>query len=449
MSRDQILNLQFARLKKELEYLYHSNQFYNQKFKDAHITPEDIVTMNDLKRFPLSTKADFMKDQQSNPPFGSRCGVPEEKIAQLTLTGGTSGMGQEVHALTLHDLRNTAALAALTLYWAGLRQGDIGVYNVGLGNHLGGWTYYLGVDAVTGRTPYFLADVSFSERLKLMQRFGVHGMWATPSALNGLTLLTQQEGIDPRKAFPNLKFILMAGEAYPLTWGIRMQDYWGTKLVEQYGSTQLLGIGACCCEKGAIANGRPSGMHMYEWHFIFEIIDSDSGEDVKAGESGELILTCLGREGSPIIRFSTGDRVTYLPYTYCDCGRKLDMIECASIGRTDDMLKIKATNVWPVQFDSVIFSYPEIDEYQARVFINEKGRDDVEILLAFTEQHDRQLASNEKEELLQQIVRHIKSNTELTVKIGIVPRDSLPHYSSPEAKARRWKDDRQKDLARG
>jgi phenylacetate-CoA ligase len=448
MSRDEVLKLQWTKLKRELEYLYHNNVFYKRKFKEANLTPDDIKTMKDFKKFPLSTKDDFMKDQQENPPFGNRCGVPEEKIAQLTITANTSGMGQEVHALTSWDLKNTAALAALPFYWGGLRQGDTGVVNVGLGNHLGGWCYFEGVRAVAGRTPYFVNDVGFEERLELMQRFGVHGIWATPSALNSLTILCRQKGIDPKKAFPNLKFILTAAEPYPLPWVIRIQDIWGVKLLEQYGSTQAMGICMSCCENGAVVNGQPGGMHLFEWNFVCEIVDPASGENVGPGESGELILTGLDREGPPIIRFSTRDMVTYLPHTQCDCGRALDMVQCGSIGRLDDMMKVKVTNVWPNQFDSVIFSYPEIDEYQGRLFINKKGRDDVEISVAFTEEYDRRLSPDEKEEMLKKIVRHIKSNTELTVRIKQVQSDELPHFITPESKARRWTDERQADLSK-
>jgi phenylacetate-CoA ligase len=449
MSRDEILHLQWARLKKELEYLYHNNKFYRRKFKEAKLTPDDIKTMQDFKKFPVSTKAEFIKDQQENPPYGTRCTVPVEKVAQQTMTAGTSGMGQEIHAITLRDLQNTAALAALTFYWCGLRQRDIGVFNVGLGNHFGGWTYYMGVQNVTGRTPYFLHDVGFAERLQIMQRFGVDGMWATPSALNGLSILASQKGIDPKQAYPNLKFILMAAESYPISWAIRMKEFWGTKIFEQYGSTQLMGIGASCCENGVIVNGRAGGMHLYEWNFVYEIIDQKTGEDVKPGESGEIVLTSLGREGSPTVRFSTRDQARYLPYAECDCGRKLNMIECASIGRLDDMMKIKVTNVWPSQFDTVIFSYPEVEEYQGRVFLTEKGRDDVEISLAFNEQYENRLSPDEKEVLIKKMVDHIKRNTELTVKIKEVSRASLPQYSSPEKKARRWKDERKENMAKG
>ena len=188
-------------------------------------------------------------------------------------------------------------------------------------------------------------------------------------------------------------------------------------------------------------------MHLYEWHYFIEVINPDTGEHVGPGEPGELILTSLDWEASPIVRFSTRDRVTWFPYTACDCGLPFDYMEAGTIGRLDDMLKVKGQNVWPAQFDSVIFANDGVDEYQARVFIGDQGRDEIEIRIAFGPSLAH-YSPQQKAAVLKQISDQIKEHTYLTATLVETAPDDLPHYVGSEGKPRRWKDEREQGLLR-
>ncbi|MFH1349809.1 MAG: AMP-binding protein [Pseudomonadota bacterium] len=445
MSRDEILGLQFKKLKYQLNYVYHHNPFYRRKFDEAQLNPDGINSLKNFKRFPFTVKADLLKDQEENPPFGSRLGVPEEKIALIANTAGTSGLGIELHAFTLRDLHSGVSACGFGFYWSGLRRGDVAVFSVAVSNHILGRLLLEGVQ-VLGRPSYLVGHLSFIDRLTHMKEFGVHGMWLTPSALNGLTTLCQQNDIDPREAFPDLKFILLAGEPHPLTWAVKMENIWGAKVFENYGSTQTGAWSSSTCERGVAVNEQRGMQHFYEWSCLHEVIDPETGEGVAPGESGELIVTPLEKEASPLIRFRTGDRVTYLPYTYCGCGRQLDGIEVGTITRLDDMLKVKGTNLWPSQVDSVIFFHEEVDEYQGQVIIGAKGRDEIEITIALKEKYN-DLPETARAELVAKISAELKQKTELTMKVKEVERSLLPIWGTPERKARRWTDKRLKQMA--
>ena len=447
LSREDILNIQNKRLISQIEYIYNTNSFYRNKFKEAHIKPEDIKSVKDLKRLPISTKKDFVKDQEEHPPYGHRLGIPVEKIAHITTTAGTSGQGVELHCLTARDLQTAINASAMAFYWCGLRRGEVAVFNVGLGNHIGGWIFLEGIRAL-GQASYLIGHLSFIDRLTHMQKYGVHGMWASVSMLNGLSVLCQEQGIDPKKAFPNLKFILVAAEPHALPWALKMEEFWGAKIFEDYGSSQSAAISASTCEQGVAVDNRRGIQHFYEWGWVQEVIDPNTGEDVLPGETGELVVTCLEKEASPVIRFGTKDRVRYLPYTYCKCGRALDGIEAGTISRLDDMIKVKGTNFWPVQVDNVLFTHEEVEEYQGRVFIGIKGRDEIEILLAFKDKY-RELPEQAKSQIMNAISEDLKKSTELTMKVIEIERDKLPVWHTPERKARRWTDERLKQMASG
>src|SRR5690606_9431356 len=146
--------------------------------------------------------------------------------------------------------------------------------------------------------------------------------------LNGMATLCRELGIVPEKAFPDLSFIMVSGESWPVEWVLRMQELWQAKITEVYGSTQLnAAYGAACCAAGAVVDGERGSNHLFEWTTLYEVIDPQTGEHVAPGEPGELVITHLDKQASPIMRFRSGDRVTYYPYTRCRCGRQLDVLE--------------------------------------------------------------------------------------------------------------------------
>ena len=198
-----------------------------------------------------------------------------------------------------------------------------------------------------------------------------------PSALNGLTQLIEQQGTTPRDMFPQLRSMVMSGEAWPVDFIERMEEAWGAPIFEGYGASQTYGCFIMSnCELGAVHDGQRGALHWYEWAAVLEVLDPDTLEPVGPGETGELVVTHFEKEASPLIRFRTRDKVTYHPWTDCSCGRQLDFLQAGTIGRWDDMVKVKGENVFPPEVDEIVFARPEIGEYQARVFIGGKGRDE-------------------------------------------------------------------------
>jgi len=447
MSREEVRALQLKKLQMQIERIYHTNPFYQERFRQAGVSPDQIRSLQDIKRLPFVAKEDLIQEQNRHPPYGRHLGVPENKIWEITLSSGTSGKGQEIHGFTMRDAHMRGALAAIVWYWAGVDRPDAVIFNIGATNSASRECLFRGIRAA-GRMPYLVGHLGFEERLELMLKLGFEAMHAMPSALNGLSVLCERKGIDPKKAWPNLKCIMMAGEAWPVEFVQRMEEFWGTRLFEEYGSTQTLStFGLSNCERGAVIDGQRGFMHLFEWSFLYEVVDPETGEDVKPGEPGELIITHLDKEASPLVRYRTRDRVTYYPYGACPCGRALDLVQSGTVGRLDDMLKVKGQNIWPQEVDAIVFSHPNVEEYQARVYIGEKGRDEVEMRLSF--KPGLNMSPSERAAFIQRLVRELKEATEVTFNVREVSSEELPKFTTPDRKPRRWTDDRQADLARG
>jgi phenylacetate-CoA ligase len=444
-SREEIEALQLKKLIHQLDYVFDSNEYYRKRMRDAKIYPERIKSVAEfVKRMPLTTKQDLLKDQEDNPPFGKRLGVPRAKVTCIHLTSGTSGIGQEVYGRTYADINHTGTSHFLVWYIAGLRKGDLVVNCVPSGGlTTGGWGPPEGIRMI-GATPIHLSGVTGTEaRIRLMQRFKtIHFIYASVAYLNRLTQVIKNMNLDPKNEFPTLKSIYISAEAFPLEWGKLMEDFWGAKLYEGYGSTQALGWCSSTCENGAITGGERGVMHCLEWRNLVEVINPETGVATADGEEGEIVITNLDVEASPLIRFSTRDKARCLPIGSCECRRHWKPIEAGTVTRYDDMLKIKGNNVWPSAVDEVILSYKEISEYKGTVFIDDNGSEIAQIELAYKPEY-KALPILSKEALTLKLQNQIKEKTNVLMNIIEVERDTLPDF---EYKARRWKDLRQETL---
>ncbi len=443
MSRQEFLAFQFARLKRQLERVYANNAFYRARFQAAKVTPDDIRSMEDFRnRVPVVTKADCLRDQESHPPFGLRLGVPREEVTLVTMTGGTSGQGQEVYGRTNTDIAVQAHQHYVAWFMAGLRRGDVAFNCVPTGGlTTGGWGPPEGL-RIGGATAFNVGGViSTDAKIDLMCRFGeVHFIYASTNYLHTLTEALRRRGISPRQRFPMLKTLYIAAEGYSPKWAAAIEEFWGCRLHEGYGSTQGAGWSYTSCPSTPRSEERETLLHGLEWFNLTEVIDPDKGQPAAPGEEGEIILTNLDMIGSPVIRFSTRDKARYFPHDACGCGRPWHCIQAGSIGRYDDMMKIRGNNVWPVTVDAAVFGNAEVAEYTGRVYVDDRGRTEVLIRLAFKPE----LAAAPLERraaLLESIGAQIKARTNVQMSVVEVPRSELPIF---DYKARRWKDERQK-----
>jgi phenylacetate-CoA ligase len=197
------------------------------------------------------------------------------------------------------------------------------------------------------------------------------------------------------------------------------------------------------CEQGAVTDGRRGLLHFYEWAALLEVLDPETLDPVGPGEAGELVVTLLEKEASPLVRFRTRDKVVLMPHEDCPCGRDLRAIEAGTVSRWDDMVKIKGENVFPHEVDEIIFARPGIAEYQGRVTIGAAGRDVAEIRVALVG------SAGEPGTLLDRLRQELKARTNITFDLRTVPLDELPQWTTPDVKPRRWIDERQARLAAG
>ncbi|MGN6769498.1 MAG: phenylacetate--CoA ligase family protein [Rhizobiaceae bacterium] len=448
MSREEILGLQFAKLKRQLERQYHGNAFYRARFDRAKV---DLGRVCDLDGFsaiiPTMGKPDCLADQTANPPFGARVGVSRREVVMVNLTGGTSGQGQEVYGRTNHDVAMQGYLHYLPWYLAGLRQGDLALNCVPAGGlTTGGWGPGEGF-RLAGATAFSVGGgMSTDAKIDLMLRFRDFAfIYASTSYLHTLTEALRKRHIDPKVAFPKMRTLFIAAEGYPVDWALRIQEFWGIPVHEGYGSTQGAGFIASTCDAGAVRDGRRGAMHVFDWHNVVEILDPETLRPARAGEEGEIVLTNLDIVGSPVIRFRTGDKVRVVDPADPSCSRRWTAFEAGGMGRIDDMMKIRGNNIWPAAVDQVLFRTKAISEYAGRVYTSDSGRTEVEIRLALGEEAAA-LADGQLPTLLDGIRGELKQVTNVNMELRIVDRTELPNY---DYKTRRWTDERKAGLSAG
>lgn len=438
-TRSEIEALQLARVQRVVRMAYDSNPFYRSLYNRAQVKPEQIRSLGDFReRIPFIDKRMLLADQQEHPPYGRRADVPGARVNTVLHTSGTSGIGQEMHCLSERNMESWSSGFFYECRWAGIEPGDRVVRFARLAMELGGMWHKSAGDRL-GLSQFFLGAYDTPTRLKLMQRVSPQLIMTQPSYLTRLSIACEEGGIDPRQAFPDLKAIMFSGEAHSgIPWIRRMEQFWGVPLGEWYGSTQAAGSHMFSCEAGLhFEDGRPRMLHNLEHRILFEVLDLESGLPVGPGEAGEVFLTNLYNEDFPIIRFRNYDRVKYQPAAYCDCGRPFAGIESGSTSRVDDMIKIRGQNVWPDAITTVVFKHAQVEEYQGRVWVDDTGRERIQVRVEFRED---QLSASERDRLREAVRAEIKTTTDLTMDIVEAEHGSLPRF---EQKARRWKDERQ------
>ena len=439
MARSSMRELQLGKLQRQIRRLHESNGFYRDLWDGAGAKLGQIRTLDDFRRaIPCIDKATCLADQAAHPPFGRRLGVPREELALVCMTGGTSGQGQEVYGRTGQDMAWQGYFHALPWFIAGLRPGDLALNCVPAGGlTTGGWGPTEGLRAAGALPLTAGGSMGTDAKIDLMQRFGdIHFIYASTNYLHTLTQAMRRRGIEPATSFPMLKAVFIAAEGYPVEWARDTQRFWGCTLHEGYGSTQGAGF-ICSTGEGGVLDGLGGrgAMHCFDWHVLVEVVDPDTDEPVAEGEFGEVILTNLDIAASPVIRFRTRDRARLLPV---GAGRQWTALESGTMGRYDDMLKIRGNNVWPSAVDLAVFAHDEVAEYTGRVFVDAAGRTEVEIRLALKPGHadapDSHIAA-----IHRRVQDAVKQRTNVLMRIVDAPYAEMPVF---DYKARRWKDER-------
>ena len=400
MEREELRQLQGERVKKMVQRVYDSVPFYRKKLQDAGIEPGDITTIDDLKKLPFTTKQDL----RDNYPFGLFT-VPQTDIVRLHASSGTTGKSTVV-GYTHNDIQMWSEVVARSLTMAGVGKSDIIQVAYGYGLFTGGLGLHYGAEKV-GATVIPISGGNTKKQLQLMEDFGSTVLACTPSYAAYLGEALVEEKIDRRNI--KLKAGIFGAEPWTEEMRSQIQQLLGIKAYDIYGLSEIIGPGVsmeCNCQKG---------MHVFEDHFIPEIINPDTGEVLPYGELGELVFTPATKEAMPLIRYRTRD-LTRLHGETCECGRTLVRME-KCVGRSDDMLIIRGVNVFPSQVESVLLEMSETKPHYLLLVDRENNLDILEIQVEVEEQ----FFSDEIKEL--EGLRHrIKANIASTLGISATIR---------------------------
>jgi len=412
------------------------NEFYRRRFAAAGVDPGKIRGLEDFaEQVPCLTKKDLLEDQKAYPPYGQRLLVPEQDLFQAWITSGTSGVGQEVHALSEDDVRRGAEHCFYALTWAGMQPGDLNLVCWPVATMAGGLVLSEALRRFRAHT--MLVQIFDSKtKIERMRTFQPHYLWITPVYLTRLSALCEEMNFLPWRDLRRLKGVFISTGSYPIEWAERMQEFWGAPLYDVYGTTQIGTMFGATCEEGVVRDGKRGCFHFIDQWALLEVVNPESGAPVAYGEEGDVVVTTFNRIATPLVRFRHGDRVRLLPPGYCPCGRTGPCLEAGTIARYDDMIKIKGVNVWPDATDAVLFSYPEVDEYNARVYVDQHaGREEVNLKVAFK----TGTGAARRKEILQQLPAQLRERTGVAMDVREVTPEQIERL---EYKAMRWTDER-------
>jgi phenylacetate-CoA ligase len=435
LSRKELDSLKLDRLRLQLARAYTSSDLYRRKFEAADFDPASVRSLGDFaERAPTVDKAEFIEDQEAHPPFGTRLSVAPEDVARWEVTSGTSGLGQEVYGLTWADIEIVGSHGAWAFAAQGIGAGDRIAVTLPLGYLQGPWGGDFAARSLGCSVVHLGLAPSSEAKLNHLRRFGVNGLFTpTPTYLMRLTKVAREMGLDPRRDLPDLRMALIAGESYPIAWVKTVQDFWGIKLTEGYGSTQ--GAFAGSCETGVVRGEERAVLHCMDGDLLMEVVDPETGHPVAPGEAGEVVLTTLRRQASPTIRFRTRDLVRLLPHDGCPCGRQTVAIEAGTIQRLDDMIKVKGMNIWPAAVDDVVLASDDVQDYCAEVTVDEDGYERVRMRVAFSPR----LAAGALSTASERLSRQLRATTNVSMELEAVGLEALPNN---EYKSNRWFDRR-------
>jgi len=360
MPRDMLAALQLKRLKHTLEHAYANVPHYRRAFEAAGVRPQSLKTLADIVRFPFTLKTDL----RDNYPFGMFA-VPRQQLNRLHASSGTTGKPTVV-GYTKGDLERWASLMARSLGCVGAVPGDV-VHNAyGYGLFTGGLGAHYGAEQL-GCTVVPMSGGGTERQVALISDFGANVLCATPSYALNIAEVAETMGVDLRRS--PLRCGVFGAEPWSEALRIDLQERLGIKAVDIYGLSEIMGPGVACeCHVAQ------AGLHGWEDHFLFEIIDPETLQPLPFGEAGELVITTLSKEALPMIRYRTRD-ITRLDDSPCACGRTHVRIMRVT-GRNDDMLIIRGVNVYPSQIEAVLVGFPGLSPHY-QIVLEREGTLDV------------------------------------------------------------------------
>ncbi len=420
LDRAALRRLQTDRAHALLAEVAASNDFYQRKWKAAGVKDAAAIrSLDDLRRLPFTTKKELLDDQHLHPPFGTDLTYPFDRYNRYHMTSGTTGR-------PLRWLDTPESWDWWTRCWtfvyraAGVGPEDRIFFPFSFGPFIGFWA---GFDAATRLGALTLPGGGQDSllRLRMITDAGATVLVCTPSYALRLAQVAKEQGLDP--AATPIRVTVHAGEPganIPAT-KRRIEELWGARCFDHFGMTEVGAVGFEC-------SAQPGGVHLNESEFIVEVIDPQTGEPSPDGW-GELVVTNLGRRGSPVIRYRTGDLVRLNPAP-CACGRTFARLEGGILGRSDDMLIVRGVNIFPSVIEDIVRRHPAVDEFRIEVY-KQSEMDEVRILLEIDDAvHGRQV----RDRTVAAVAEGVRMSFGLRVETRAVPAGALPRF---ELKARR------------
>jgi len=416
MSRDELEALQLDRLKRVLARVYQSVPLYRAKFDEAGFDPASIESLDDLARVPFTVKDDL----RSAYPYGMFA-VPLSEIVRVHSSSGTTGQITVV-GYTKGDIERWSDLMARTYASAGLTADDIVQVTYGYGLFTGGLGAHYGAERL-GALTIPVSGGNTKRQVQILADFKVTALACTPSYALLIAETALEMGIDLRDL--PLRAGVFGAEPWSESMRAQLEKTLGIKAIDIYGLSEVMGPGVAseCLEQ--------HGLHVFEDHFLIEIVDPSTFQPVQDGEYGEVVFTTLTKEGIPVIRYRTRDISRIIPET-CGCGRTFRRMERVT-GRTDDMLIIRGVNVFPSQIEQVLGGVEGVAPHY-QVILSKRGSLDhvevhVEVAPEFAFDEVREL-----ERLQQRVKAAIESALAVSIAVKLVEPKSI---ARSEGKAKR------------
>ncbi|MCI6496137.1 MAG: phenylacetate--CoA ligase [Anaeromassilibacillus sp.] len=406
MSRDEMTNLQSARLRKLVDRVYHSVEYYRKKMQALGLEPGDIKGIEDLDKLPFTTKDDL----RDTYPFGLFA-VPNSQITRIHASSGTTGKATVV-GYTRRDIETWSECVARCITMAGLGQNDIIQIAYGYGLFTGGLGAHYGAEKL-GATVVPMSTGNTKKLINMMIDFGVTGIMCTPSYLLHIAETINEMGVRDKI---KLKASINGAEPWTEKMRSQIENMLGIHAHDIYGLSEIMGPGvATDCQFH-------SGLHIHEDHFLPEIVDQKTLKPLRDGMTGELVISTLTKEGIPLIRYRTKD-LTSITHKPCQCGRTTARI-ARFTGRTDDMLIIRGVNVFPSQIEAALLEMGGTTPHYLLIVDRVNNLDTLEVRVEVEERFFSD-EIRELENLTNKITEVIKQAIGLAVKVKLVEPKSI------------------------
>jgi phenylacetate-CoA ligase len=421
MDREELAQLQLERLESTLSRVYLNVPFYRKKFDEVGFNPDDLRSLDDLRKLPFTTKNDL----RENYPYGLFA-VPLREVVRVHASSGTTGMSTVV-GYSRNDIKTWSNLVARVLAAGGITKDDVIQIAFNYGLFTGAFGLHYGAERL-GASVIPISSGNTRRQIKIMQDFKTTALVGTPSYAMLIADTMMEMGVNPNSL--SLKYGLFGAE--PWSDAMRKEIEGKLKIVatDNYGLSEVMGPGVAgeCLER--------NGLHIAEDHFLVEWINPETLQPVKPGDVGEMVITTLTKEAFPVIRYRTRDLTRLMPAS-CPCGRTMSRMTRV-LGRTDDMLIIRGVNVFPQQIEAVLCEIEGIAPHY-QIIIDRKGAlDETTVLVEVSEPifFDEMKKQNELKETIK---KRLASELGISVEVKLVEKKTLERF---EGKAKRVIDNR-------